>query len=156
MQNGNQRSPFPPTPVLFVNENHFEQSLVLVSLLIIIINIMFYLFQNVFIFGCGGSSLLWWCRGFSLRCSPCCGAPAQQLWFTGLSCSGAYGSSWTRIFLCPLLDRRIFIHWTTKEVLSPALNFKKFQTYREVARIHPDFSIVNSFFSLYMYTYSFC
>ena len=36
------------------------------------------------------------------------------------------------------------------------LNFKKFQTYREVARIHPDFSTVNSFFSLYIYTYSFC
>ena len=36
------------------------------------------------------------------------------------------------------------------------LNFEKFQTYREVARIHPDFSTVNSFFSLYIYTYSFC
>ena len=36
------------------------------------------------------------------------------------------------------------------------LNFKKFQTYREVARIQPDFSTVNSFFSLYIYTYSFC
>ena len=60
IQNGNQRSPFLPIPVLLLNENHFEQFLVLVFLLIIIINIMFYFLKNVFIFGYGGFCCCTW------------------------------------------------------------------------------------------------
>ena len=95
---------------------------------------IYFWLHRLFVAMCGlfqlqwaGSTLWLWYRGFSSRWllllrSTGSRVRAWQLWLTGLVALWHVGSSSTRGQTCiPCIGRWIFIHWTTREVLSQSM-----------------------------------
>ena len=106
----------------------------------------YFLFLNLFIYGCVGSSFLFegflqlWqvgaalhrgARAFHCRGLSCCGAQApdaqaQQLWLTGLVALRHVGSSQTRARTCvSCISRQILNHCATREAPGYKINTPK-------------------------------